>query len=118
MKQVDAWFSAGMMVSETGNIGDIRMDSPAFQAGLGPGTKLVAVNGHAFTGDVLKQAIRGAKGKTEPIELIVSNDDEFRTVRLDYHDGEKYPRLERVQGTTDLLDEILKPLAAGKGTGL
>jgi predicted metalloprotease with PDZ domain len=118
MKQVDAWFSAGMMVSETGNIGDVRMDSPAFQAGLGPGTKLVAVNGHAFTGDVLKRAIRGAKGKTEPIELIVSNDDEFRTVRLNYHDGEKYPRLERVQGTTDLLDEILKPLAAGKGTGL
>jgi hypothetical protein len=39
-------------------------------------------------------------------------------VRLDYHDGEKYPRLERVQGTADLLDEILKPLAAGKGTGL
>jgi predicted metalloprotease with PDZ domain len=118
MKQVDAWFSAGMMVSETGNIGDVRMDSPAFQAGLGPGTKLVAVNGHAFTGDVLKQAIRGAKGKTEPLELIVSNDNEFRTVRLNYHDGEKYPRLERVQGTTDLLDEILKPLAAGKGTGL
>jgi predicted metalloprotease with PDZ domain len=118
MKQVDAWFSAGMMVSETGNIGDVRMDSPAFQAGLGPGTKLVAVNGHAFTGDVLKQAIRGAKGKTEPLELIVSNDNEFRAVRLNYHDGEKYPRLERVQGTTDLLDEILKPLAAGKGTGL
>jgi predicted metalloprotease with PDZ domain len=38
------------------------MGSPAFQAGLGPGTKLVAVNGHGFTGEVLKQAIRGAKG--------------------------------------------------------
>jgi predicted metalloprotease with PDZ domain len=117
-KQVDAWFSAGIMVGATGNINDVRMNSSAFQAGLGPGTKLVAVNGHAFSGEVLKQAIREAKGKTEPIELIVSNDDEFRTVRLDYHDGEKYPRLQRVQGTTDLLDEILKPLAAGKGSGL
>jgi predicted metalloprotease with PDZ domain len=67
------------------------MGSPAFQAGLGPGAKLVAVNGHAFTAEVLKQAIRGAKGTTDPIELIVSNDNEFRTVRLDYHDGEKYP---------------------------
>jgi hypothetical protein len=28
------------------------------------------------------------------------------------------PRLERVQGTPDLLDEILKPLAADKGSGL
>jgi predicted metalloprotease with PDZ domain len=113
-KQVDAWFSTGIMVSIAGNINDVRMNSPAFQAGLGPGTKLVAVNGHAFSGDGLRQAIRGAKGKTEPIELIVSNDDEFRIVRLDYHDGEKFPRLERVEGTTDLLDEILKPLAAGK----
>ena len=118
MKEVDAWFSAGLMVSDTGNIDDVRMDSPAFQAGLGPGTKLVAVNGHGYTADVLKQAIRGAKGTTDPIELIVSNDNEFRTVRLDYHDGEKYPRLERVQGTPDLLDEIIKPLAAGKGSGL
>ena len=64
----------------------------------GPGTKVVAVNGHGYTGDVLKQAIRGAKGTTEPIELIVSTDNEFRTVRLNYHDGEKYPRLERVRG--------------------
>jgi predicted metalloprotease with PDZ domain len=94
------------------------MGSPAFQAGLGPSTKLVAINGHGYTEDVLKQAIRAAKGTSDPIELIVSNDNEFRTVRLNYHDGEKYPRLERVQGTTDLLDEILKPLAAGQGSGL
>jgi predicted metalloprotease with PDZ domain len=112
-KQIDAWFSAGLMVSATGNIDDVRMGSPAFQAGLGPGTKLVAINGHAYTGDALKQAIRGAKGTADPIELIVSNDNEFRVVRLDYHDGEKYPRLERAGGTPALLDEILKPLAAG-----
>jgi predicted metalloprotease with PDZ domain len=117
-RQTDAWFSAGLMVGATGNIDDVRMDSPAFQAGLGPGTKLIAVNGHGYTGDVLKQAIRAAKGAADPIELIVSNDNEFRTVRLNYHDGEKYPRLERVQGTPDLLDEIIKPLAAGKGNGL
>ncbi len=115
-KKIDAWFSLGVMAFTTGQIDDVRMGSPAFQAGLGPGTKLVAVNGHAFTSEVLKRAIREAK--TSPIEFIVSNDNEFRTVRLDYHEGEKYPRLERVQGTPDLLDEILKPLATGKGSGL
>ena len=118
LKDIDAWFSAGLTVSTTGTIEDVRMGSPAFQAGLGPRAKLVAVNGHAFTGEVLKQAIRGAKGTAVPIELIVSNDNEFRVARLDYHDGEKYPRLERVEGTAALLDEILKPLAAGKGSGL
>jgi predicted metalloprotease with PDZ domain len=117
-KQTDAWFSAGLMVRPDGAIADVRMGSPAYQAGLGPSTKLVAINGHGYTEDVLKHAMRAAKGTTDPIELIVSSDNEFRTVRLDYHDGEKYPRLERVQGTTDLLDEILKPLAAGKGSGL
>ena len=117
-KQTDAWFSAGLMVKTDGSIADVRMGSPAFQAGLGPMTKLIAVNGHGYTEDVLKQAIRAAKGTTDPIELIVSNDNEFRTVRLDCHDGEKYPRLERVQGTPDLLDEILKPLAATKAGGL
>ncbi len=118
VKETDAWFSVGLMVRPDGSLADVRMGSPAFQAGLGPMTKLVAVNGHGYTEDILKQAIRAAKGNTNPIELIVSNDNEFRTVRLDYHDGEKYPRLERAQGTTDLLDEILKPLAPRKGSGL
>jgi predicted metalloprotease with PDZ domain len=114
-KEVDAWYSVGLRVNTTnGSLEDVRMGSPAFKAGLGPGTKLVAVNGHGFTPDVLKQAIRAARGTTEPIELIVSNDNEFRTLRLDYHDGEKYPHLERVQGSPDLLDEILKPLAPSK----
>ena len=117
-KVVNAWFSAGVTVKDTGELRDVRVGSPAFVAGLGPGEKLVAVNGRAFTGDVFKRAIREAKGSTEPIELIVSNDDQFRTVKLDYHDGERYPRLQRVEGTTDLLDEIVKPLAPVKGSGL
>jgi predicted metalloprotease with PDZ domain len=118
LQETDAWFSLGLMVNNSSVIDDVRIDSPAFQAGLGPGMKLVAVNGHGYNGDVLKYAIRGANGTTTPIELIVSNDNEFRTVRLDYHDGEKYPQLERVQGTPDLLDEIVKPLVANKASGL
>jgi predicted metalloprotease with PDZ domain len=118
MQEVDAWFSLGLMVNNSSTIDDVRVDSPAFQAGLGPGMKLVAVNGHGYNGDAFKAAIRGAKGTASSIELIVSNDNEFRTVRLDYHGGEEYPQLERVQGTPDLLDEIIKPLVAGKASGL
>ena len=29
---------------------------------------------------------------------------------IDYHDGERYPVLERVEGTPDYLDDITKPL--------
>jgi predicted metalloprotease with PDZ domain len=117
-KVVNAWFSAGVTVKDTGELRDVRVGSPAFVAGLGPGEKLVAVNGRAFTGDVFKRAIREAKGGNEPIELIVSNDDQFRTVKLEYHDGERYPRLQRMDGTPDLLDEIVKPLAPVNGSGL
>ena len=113
-KEVDAWFSLGLTVSTSGEVRDVRVDSPAFQAGFGPGAKLMAVNGHGFTEEVLKRAIRDAKGTTGPIEFIVSNDSEFRTLRIDYHDGEKYPHLEKVEGTPDLLDQIIKPLVAKK----
>jgi len=37
-KKIDAWFSLGLLVFTTGQIDDVRMGSPAFQAGLGPGT--------------------------------------------------------------------------------
>jgi hypothetical protein len=29
---------------------------------------------------------------------------------IDYHDGERYPALERVEGTPAYLDDITKPL--------
>jgi hypothetical protein len=32
-------------------------------------------------------------------------------VHLDYHGGEKFPVLQRIDGTPDVLAKILKPLA-------
>jgi hypothetical protein len=49
-----------------------------------------------------------AKGD-DPIELQVKNGEYFSTHRVDYHSGEKYPRLERNNGAPDLLTAILKP---------
>jgi predicted metalloprotease with PDZ domain len=108
----DAFFSAGLRISGDGEITDVRFDSPAFKAGLGPGMKVIAINGHGYSDDVLKTALKKSKDSKEPIELIVSNTDEFRIVPLDYHGGEKYPKLERVEGTPALLDEIIKPMTS------
>jgi len=41
----------------------------------------------------------------------VQNDDVFSTVALPYQGGARYPRLERLSGTRDLLGEIARPLA-------
>jgi predicted metalloprotease with PDZ domain len=109
-KSADAYFSIGLRVSGEGKIEDVRWESPAFKAGLGPGTKIVAVNGHGYSDEVLRTALKNGKNGKDPLEMIVSNTDEFRVVRIDYHDGERYPKLERVEAVPALLDEILKPM--------
>jgi hypothetical protein len=73
--------------------------------------QLIAVNGRAYTPDVLKAAIHDAKDTGPAVELIIENTGFYKVVRLDYHGGERYPRLDRVTGVPDRLDDILKPEA-------
>jgi predicted metalloprotease with PDZ domain len=109
---VDAWYSVGLRVSKEGAILDVLWNGPADKARLHPGQKIIGVNGQVYSGDLLKAAIKGTKGSTEPIHLIVQSDTFLSTAEIDYHDGERYPALERVAGTTDYLSEITKPVAA------
>ncbi|PYS02216.1 MAG: hypothetical protein DMG15_22235 [Acidobacteria bacterium] len=51
---------------------------------------------------------QGARKSGASIELLVKNGDRYRTVRMDYHDGLRYPHLERT-GAVALLDQILAP---------
>ena len=80
----------------------------AAKAGIGPGMKIVAVNGRRISAEVWRDAIRAAKTSPSPIELIVENTDYFRVVKLDYHGGEKYPHLVRDESKPDLLTEIYR----------
>jgi predicted metalloprotease with PDZ domain len=109
---VNIWHSVGLIVSGDGNIVDVRWNGPADKAKLVPGSKIIAVNGQAYSGDLLRSAIRDAKGKSEPIRLIVQLDNFVSTADIDYHDGERYPVLERVEGTPAYLDDITKPLVS------
>jgi predicted metalloprotease with PDZ domain len=106
---VNAWYSLGLRTSEN-NIEDVLVDSPAYRAGLGPDMKIVAVNGRQATDELLKQAIRDAKGNGPAVELIVQNAGFFNVCKLDYHEGEKYPRLVSQGKDPTLLDVILKSL--------
>ena len=107
---IDVFYSLGLRVDSDGKIGDVVMGYPAWKAGFGPGMKIVAVNNKPFSGGAIKAAVTQAKTSTAPIEFIVTNEGEFRVMHIDYHDGERYPHLERVEGTPDLLGDILKPL--------
>jgi predicted metalloprotease with PDZ domain len=106
----DAWWAIGANVTSDGHIDDVLMGSASDKAGLGPGMQIIAVNGRQYSASVLGDAITAAKGTSTPIEVIAENTGYFKVVKLDYHDGLRFPHLEREQGTTDYLDEILKPL--------
>lgn len=102
--------SLGLVVDgNSGRITDVRWDGPAFNAGVTPTSTIVAVNGRAYNHDELKEAITAAKGGTAPIELLLKDGTLFRSARIDYHDGLKYPHLERIEGTPDRLGAILAP---------
>jgi predicted metalloprotease with PDZ domain len=109
---VNVWHSVGLIVSGDANIVDVRWNGPADKAKIVPGAKIIAVDGQAFSLDLLRAAIRDAKGNSEPIRLIVQLDNFVSTADIDYHDGERYPVLERVEGTPAYLDDITKPLVS------
>ncbi len=103
------WYSIGLHAGKSGTVSDVLKSGVADKAGVGPGMKIIAVNGRAYTPDVLKAAIHEAKDSGPSVELIVENTGFYKTIRLEYHGGERYPQLERVSGASDRLDDILKP---------
>ena len=115
----DAWWTLGIDITSDGHIDDVLVGSVSDKAGLGPGMQIVAVNGRQYTASLLSDAVASAKGTKEPIELIMVNTGYYKVVKIDYHDGLRFPHLERIQGTPDRLDDIVKPMtqppAKGKG---
>lgn len=55
----------------------------------------------------VRYAIENAKAESGPIELLIMEGSEFRVIRVDYHGRLRYPKLERIEGTPDLLTQIL-----------
>ncbi len=108
-KVTDLSFSLGLIIGAEGRMTDVLWEGPAYKSGLTVGTQIIAVNGIAFNADRLKGTIKEAKQSGAAVELLVKNGDRFRTVKIDYHDGLRYPHLERTDSVTARLDEILAP---------
>ncbi|HUI73477.1 MAG TPA: hypothetical protein VLX32_00955 [Candidatus Acidoferrum sp.] len=106
----DVQYSLGLIAhnpdsDESSKIEDVIPGSPAALAGIAPDMELVAVNRREWSPEVLRAAIRKAKEGKEPILLEVKNEGYYKTVRIDYYGGERYPHLEAT-GAPDLLDKI------------
>ncbi len=105
---IDAIYSIGLNLRDDGGIEDTIEGTPAAKAGIGPGMKVVAVNGRKFSGDVLRDALKAGKNSGSSLELLVENTDYYKTYKLDYHGGERYPHLVRDEAKPDSLSEIFK----------
>jgi predicted metalloprotease with PDZ domain len=107
--EVKSWYDVGTNLTSKGEVEDVREDSAAWQAGLAPDMQIVAVNDRQFTPDIWTGAITSAKDTTEPIHLLIKQGGWYAHLDVAYYDGLKYPHLERIPGTTDMLSAIMAP---------
>jgi predicted metalloprotease with PDZ domain len=95
-KRTDVSASIGLVVHDDGLIIDAVPGSSAFAAGVGPGMKLLTVNGKKWSPQVLREAILESGKSKAPLALSILNEPVTKTFNVDYHDGLREPHLERV----------------------
>jgi len=104
-------YSIGLQIAADGMVSDSIVGSPAYEAGVSSGMKIMGVNGRVFTSDLLDDAIKASKENSQPITLLALVEDYFKTCTVNYHGGARYPHLVREDGRPDYLDELAKPRA-------
>ena len=110
-------FSLGLVASsgnDNGRLADVIPGMPAAAAGLAPGMKIVSVNGRAFSPEALTDAVRAAQGSTKAITVTADNAGFVRAYDIQYHDGLRYPHLERNAALPDLVGQTIAPLTAAQ----
>ena len=107
-KSLGLTYSLGMRIDAAGKITTVQWQGPAFQANLIPGETIIEVNGQHYAPELLVQAITAASSGGK-INLLVKHGDWQQMTSIDWHGGMRFPHLQRIEGTTDLLDAILAP---------
>jgi predicted metalloprotease with PDZ domain len=108
-KQTDRMWSLGLKLDDKDVVIETVENRAAAQAGMGPGMKLLAVNGRKYSAEVLDAAMVAAQASKKPLELLVENSDYYRTLSVPYTEGPRWPHLTRIEGHADVLSEVLKP---------
>jgi len=108
---VDASFSIGSSVKADGLVLDVIWGSPAFNAGLGPGMKILTVNDRPFSLAQFRSDLDETAAGAQSVRLLISNGGPTRVIEVAYKGGERYPRLERTGQDTDYLTQIARSIA-------
>jgi predicted metalloprotease with PDZ domain len=106
-KETDLQYSLGFKLLDEGQVITYLIPgSPADQAGMTPGSKLVAINGRKYSKDILGDALGAGGVEPRTISLLVEKDEIFKTLDLRYAGQARHPRLERDDATADTLTVI------------
>ena len=108
-KITDLSYSLGLVIGREGAISSVLWGSPAFKAGVISGQTLVAVNGDAYTAEVVRDALKAGRGKGGAVELLIKTGDRYKTLRVPYDGGLRYPHLEKVGSAAASLEKIAAP---------
>lgn len=103
-------YSIGLRLGDDGTVTDSTVGSPAFNAGITSGMKVIGVNGRLYSHDVLEDAIKASKDSSQALSLLVVIDEYYKICNLDYQGGERYPDLVRNENP-DYIDALNKPHA-------
>jgi len=107
-------YSIGLQLGPDGTVNDAIVGSPAFEAGISSGMKVVGVNGRVYSHDLLEDAIKAAKEGSQPISLLYVDDEYYKTATINYHGGERYAHLVRNDEVPDYLDDLIKGRVGGR----
>ena len=112
-KNVSLTYSIGLTIDKDAKVTATQWDSPAFNAGIVNGAKIVAINGTTYDIDGIKAAITAAKTGA-PLVLLIQRGDRFESRSIDYRGGLRWPWLERAAAgkAPTGLDLLLTPRSA------
>lgn len=110
-KQLDLSYSLGLVISSKGTVTKVIWNSPAFKAGLREGLTIAAVNGKAYSDEILVQAVADNKGQAKPIDLYAKDEGAYHNFLVDFNGGLRYPKLEKIagEGADGGIDKLLMP---------
>jgi predicted metalloprotease with PDZ domain len=87
--------SIGLRIDRDGTVSASRWGSPAFDAGVVKGARLIAVDGTEYSAEQMRLSLTEAANNGRPVELLIVRDRRYRTVTVANGGGLRYPWLEK-----------------------
>lgn len=106
---IDHFDTLGLRLSGDGGVLDVVGGSPADLAKLGPGMKIIGIEGLKWDASRLEKWVQRS-ANSDSIDLTVAVGDQLRPVQLQYSGGPRYVTLVRKSGEADVLEKIVEAL--------